>query len=125
MRLFHGVDRDDVGMAQGSDALCLTLETGAAFRGASRRIREDLEGNVAFQSRIARPIHLAHAAGAERRQNLISAEPSACHEGHETASEGWPIVDASHGWGKRTGGPDLPPLIQHRRAFKIPMRSQL
>src|SRR5688500_3949577 len=36
-----------------------------------------------MQPRIARAIHLAHAAGAEERHDLITAEPSAGRERHQ------------------------------------------
>src|SRR6516225_2776825 len=84
--LFHGVDRDDVGMAEGGDALCLTLKTGTAIRIGRSRLGEDLEGNVAFQSGITRPIDLAHAPRAKRRADFIDTEPSACREAHSGAA---------------------------------------
>ena len=91
IRLFHGVDRDDVGMVQSGDALRLDLETGATFRVSGRRAREDLEGNVALQSRVTRAIDLAHAAGAKRRQDLIRADPSTYRERHQNSRCACPL----------------------------------
>ena len=41
-------------------------------------LRKDFDRDVAAQSCIARPIHLAHTAGANRSKNLKNAEPVAC-----------------------------------------------
>ena len=41
------------------------------------RVGQDLDRDVAIQLRVARAIDLAHPAGAERRQDLVGAEPRA------------------------------------------------
>ena len=46
-------------------------------------VRKDFDRDVATELRVARAIDLAHAAGAERRQNLVGAETSARRESHE------------------------------------------
>jgi hypothetical protein len=38
---------------------------------------KNLYGYNAFQAGVARPIHLSHAAGAERRLDFIRTEPGA------------------------------------------------
>src|SRR5437773_9799113 len=44
-------------------------------RGIRReRIRQDFDRDVAIELRVARPIDLAHPAGAERRENLVLPE---------------------------------------------------
>ena len=79
-----GVDRDDVGMVQ--------RRHGARFRskrreplGVGAKSRgQDLDGDVAAEARIARSIHLAHAAGAEQRDDFVCAEARASGERHES-----------------------------------------
>ena len=41
------------------------------------RLGQDLDRDVAIQLRVARAIDLAHAAGAEGRQDLVRAEAGA------------------------------------------------
>ena len=43
----------------------LLLETPQAVRVGGKRCRQNLDGDVAVQARVARAIDLAHAAGAE------------------------------------------------------------
>src|SRR5579864_9542847 len=38
--------------------------------------------DVAIQARVARPIHLAHAARADGREDFIGAEAVTCGKGH-------------------------------------------
>ena len=39
--------------------------------------RQDLDRDLAPEPRVARAVHLAHAAGAERRDDLVGAEARA------------------------------------------------
>src|SRR6516164_4847127 len=63
------------------DLLRLALETAMAFRIGGRGIREDFEGNVAFQSRITRAIDLTHPARAERA-DVVRPEARAWRDRH-------------------------------------------
>ena len=45
--------------------------SGKPFRITRERVRQDFDRDVALQPRIARAIHLAHAARAERRNDLV------------------------------------------------------
>src|SRR5690349_10145966 len=45
-------------------------------------LRQHLDRDVASEARVARSIHLAHAAGAERRDDLVRPEPRAGGERH-------------------------------------------
>jgi len=45
--------------------------------------RKNLDGDRTVEARIARPIHFAHAARAQRRENLIGTEFGARRECHE------------------------------------------
>ena len=49
---------------------------------AADRLGQDLDRDVALQLRIARAIHLAHAAGADRVEDLERTKPRAGREAH-------------------------------------------
>jgi hypothetical protein len=70
------VNREDVGMRERSDGSGLALESRAVFRIARDAGREDLDGDLAIESRIFGAIDLAHSARAEGRQNLAGTEAS-------------------------------------------------
>jgi MoaA/NifB/PqqE/SkfB family radical SAM enzyme len=57
----------------GTEHLGLTPETGQAFRIGRERRGQDLQRDVAPQSRVARPVDLAHAAFAKLLQDSIRA----------------------------------------------------
>ena len=44
--------------------------------------RQDLDGDIAAQSRIARAIHLAHPARSQGSENLVWTKMSASSKGH-------------------------------------------
>ena len=80
--LFEPVNRGDVGMVQRGQELRLALEAGEAIGIRGKQFRQDLQRDVPVQPRIARAIHLAHAAGADEGGDLVSAEPCSgtyCH----------------------------------------------
>ena len=47
------------------------------------RCGQDLHRDLALQSGVRRAIHLAHAARAERREDVVGAEARATGQGHE------------------------------------------
>ena len=70
--------RADVRMVQRGDGLRFALEALLAFRNRSRQVRrEHLDGDRAVQPRVGRLVDLAHAAGAERREDLVGPESGA------------------------------------------------
>lgn len=74
--------RNDVGMIEGSGGLRFLLKA-AKTLGVSGPIGgENLNCNIALQHGIACAMDLAHATCAQRRQNLISVQPSARFERH-------------------------------------------
>ena len=44
--------------------------------------RENLQRNVATETRVARPIHFSHPASAKRADNLIRTQTNASRQGH-------------------------------------------
>ena len=71
------VERADVRMRQLRDGPRLALEALAAARVVGEIAGEHLDRDVAIEPRVARAIDLAHAAGAERPEDLERAEPAA------------------------------------------------
>ena len=60
-----------MGMIKAGNNFGFTFETLAAG-GIVREIRgKNLDGNNALQARIPCPIHLAHATGAQRREDFV------------------------------------------------------
>jgi hypothetical protein len=66
----------DVRMVQRREHLRFALETRNPFGIAGEDLRQDLDRDVAAKLGIARTIHLAHAAGADGRQDLIRTDAS-------------------------------------------------
>jgi hypothetical protein len=73
----------DVGMIQCGSGARLLLEACEAFVIERQTGRQDLDRHFASESRVSRAIHLAHAAGTERRDDFIWAETIAWGEAHE------------------------------------------
>jgi len=67
---------------QGRENLRFALEPRHAIDVERELRREDLDRDFAVQLGIARAKHFAHAAGAERRHDLIWAEAGACCQRH-------------------------------------------
>src|SRR5687767_6289229 len=69
-------------MTERGEDLRLALEARQAVGIERERVRDDLERHVAVQPRVARPVNLAHAAGAERADDFVRANVCACSECH-------------------------------------------
>ena len=71
------VDDEDVGVIElgGGAGFLLEAREAVGIRGEAGV--NDLDGDVAPESRVPRPVDLAHAAGAEGREDLVGAEPGA------------------------------------------------
>ena len=48
-------------------------------------LRQDLDRDGALEPRVPRPVHLAHAAGADRREDLVGAETRSGGEAQDVA----------------------------------------
>jgi hypothetical protein len=60
-------------MRQRGDGVRLTLEPCQPIRIGGKRGRQHLERDIPTEFGIVRPIDLAHAAGADRRDHLVDA----------------------------------------------------
>ncbi len=78
------VNREDARVREGGDRARLGLEPAAHFRIGRGVRRHDLDGNVAVEPRIARPIHLAHAARSDGLDDFVLGETGACGERSHT-----------------------------------------
>ena len=65
------VEVADIGVVQCGDGACLAAEA------LAERFFGNFDCDVAPQPRVARPVHLAHSAGANEREDLVRAEPRA------------------------------------------------
>ena len=68
------VNREDVGVRQCGDGAGLAIEPLAHRRVGERASRHCFDRNVAAQTRVARAIHLAHAAAADGLDDLVGTE---------------------------------------------------
>ena len=76
-RFLQAVNLSDVGMIEGGQRLRFTREPRQAFHVAGDRLWQDLDGDLSIQPGIARAIHFAHAAGADRGEDLVRADSGA------------------------------------------------
>ncbi len=70
---------------QRGQGLGLALKPRDPLRVGGERRGQDLDGDVAIEPRVPRPIHFAHAAGSEGRDDLVRAEAGTGSEGQTLA----------------------------------------
>ncbi len=76
------VERADVRVVEARDRLRLALEAGADL-GLVRKVRrQDLHGDVAAEAGVLRAVDLAHAAGAQRREDFVGTESGSGGQEH-------------------------------------------
>jgi hypothetical protein len=82
VRVVDAVDRRDARMIERRQQFGLALEAGDPIGIAGENLRQDFDRHLAPQLRVARAIHLAHAAGAKGVDDFITADPRAgCQHG--------------------------------------------
>ena len=64
------VDSQDVRMIQPPGGACLLFETTDAARVRGERLRDQFDRDLAIETRVPRLVDLAHAAGADGRDDL-------------------------------------------------------
>ena len=83
-RLLDGVQGDDVGVIESGHRRGFTLEASEPVRRGRHSCGQHLDRDVPLEAWIARAIHLAHPARAERGDDLVGPEAGAGSEGgHE------------------------------------------
>jgi len=83
------VQRTNVRMRERGDRARLALEAGAQVGIARDFRRKDLDRDGAIEPRVPRAIDLAHAAAAQRGEDLVGAESSAGSQGHVKLRTSW------------------------------------
>jgi hypothetical protein len=78
-------------MRQRRHGLRLPLESRQRSWIGSDRYRQHFDGNVALQTRILRPPHLTHPAGANRRDDHVGTEATAYPDGHRPIARSPPM----------------------------------
>ena len=87
VELLQRVNRRDMRVIEGREQLRLALETRPTVGIRPDERRQNLDGDIAMQRRIASAIHLTHPAGAERRHDGIRANLPA-HRREPTCERG-------------------------------------
>jgi hypothetical protein len=75
--LLEGVDGGDARVAEGGEGAGLPLEAGDAVLVLEELFRQDLDGDVPLELRVAGPVDLPHPPRAERGENLPGTETGA------------------------------------------------
>src|SRR5437773_1298617 len=78
------VDREDVWMRERRDRLGLPLEPSQRLLVLRQIGRQDFDSDFPIELPIPCPIHLAHTARANGRENLVRAEAGACRNRHSS-----------------------------------------
>ena len=80
--LAHIVEMADVGMAERGDGSCFAVKSLPGFGTPGKMRGQNLDRDGAVEPRIARAIHLAHAACAERLDDFVRTEFGPRREPH-------------------------------------------
>jgi hypothetical protein len=78
----HVEDRQDVRVVEGGNGAGLALEEGETLRVSGHLHREHLDRHVAPETRIQGAVHLPHAAGPEKLDDLVGSQARARRKGH-------------------------------------------
>ena len=87
LRLLQPVDGGDVRVIQRGEDFCFALKPRHSFRVSNEGLRQDLDGHVAIEPCVARPIHFPHPASAEGGENLVRPETRAGGQRHESGAD--------------------------------------
>ena len=82
------VNRDDVRVIQPADRPGFLFEAPDAIGIGRERREQDLDGDVAIESRVAGPVDLSHSASTDGREDLVGAEAGTGTQRHRS-SRGW------------------------------------
>src|SRR2546428_12535795 len=76
------MDGRDMRMIERGEALRFASEAGDPIGIVKKALGQEFERDVATELRVARLVHLAHAARPDGREDLVRTETDACREGH-------------------------------------------
>jgi hypothetical protein len=76
----ESINRRNVRMVERGEQSRLTLEPRAAIRVPDERFGQDLDGDIATELHVARPVDVAHPAGAKQRADFVRSQtlPDQC-----------------------------------------------
>src|SRR5215510_374522 len=78
------VDLTDVRVAQRGDCPRFLIESSSSLVMTSDACRKNLDCDVALQPCVARPVHLAHAAAANRRNHFVRPQSGTLRQRHDS-----------------------------------------
>jgi len=81
--VFPSVDGRDVGVVELREQLRLALEPCQPLDILRQMLWQNLDRDITFEPSVTRPVHLAHASRAQRREDLVVAESSSGVHGPE------------------------------------------
>jgi hypothetical protein len=93
-RAFNAIDVRDVRVIQGRQHFGFTAESRQPLIIICDIVGQHFDGDVALQIRVARAIHLAHAARTEQRHHLVRAYSLARGKGHVGTGRLWITTSA-------------------------------
>jgi hypothetical protein len=99
--VLDAVDRGDIGMIQRGEDAGLALEARQPLGIVCKRVREDLDGDVTPEPRVACAVDFAHSAGPDGGVDLVRTETGACGQWHQRFG---PIVVRKNPWRQSEGG---------------------
>src|SRR5467141_4257320 len=82
LHVLEPIDAGDVRMVEGGEQLRLALEAREALGVGGEHWRKGLDGDGAVEAGVAGAIHLSHAPGTLRRDNLVIADAGTGHKPH-------------------------------------------
>src|SRR5450759_1767385 len=99
------MDGGNARMIERREQLRLPLKARHPFLVLEELFRQDLQRNDPLESRVLRPVNLAHPARAERRKDFVRSEARARGEGHKSCAQyrsGWRrLSDIIRSWTPR------------------------
>ena len=95
------MDGQDIGMRERRNGLGLSLESGHRRRVVCDLGWQHLDRHLAVELHVARPVHLAHTARADRSENLVVAEAGSRRQRHLPSSA---VRRLNTGFIPRSGG---------------------
>jgi hypothetical protein len=75
-------------MIQRCQDLRLSLEAGQTLRIGRDCVRQNLDGHLAHQPRVSRPVHFPHPSGPKGRDDVVWTEPSSGRKRHDCFGAG-------------------------------------
>ena len=80
------VERADVRVVEGGDRPGLALEAGTRLGVGGQVVRQHLDGDLAIEPRVPRPVDLTHAARPQGGDDLVGSQASSGVQGHDLQS---------------------------------------